>query len=43
MYSKLSKLYNRFCMNLKNYNENLIRFITKKDDDDHFNNPFVIF
>lgn len=41
---QLSKLYNQFWMPLKKYTSNLIRVIRKKDkDDNHFNNPFVIY
>lgn len=44
MRSQLSKLYNQFWMPLKNYTRNLIRFIrNRNEDDNHFNNPFVIF
>lgn len=44
MRSQLSNWYNQFWMPLKLYTNYFIRSIRKKDDDDNqFNNPFVIF
>ena len=42
MRSQLSKLYHQQRMYLKNCINYWIRFIRNKDDDHHFNNPFVI-
>ncbi|WP_262497278.1 hypothetical protein [Niastella vici] len=40
----ISKLYHHVWTPIKNYTKNLIRFISKNDEDDHhFNNPFVIY
>lgn len=44
MRSQLNRLYNQMWIPLKNYTRNLIKFIRKRDEDDHhFNNPFVIY
>ena len=44
MRSKLSMLYNQLRIPFKYYTRNLLRFIRKRDEDDHnFNNPFVIY
>lgn len=43
MRSQFSNLYNQACMVLKFYTSNLLNFIRKRDEDDnHFNNPFII-
>lgn len=45
MRSQLNRLSGQFWMHLKNYTSNLIKFIRSKrdEDDNHFDNPFVIF
>jgi hypothetical protein len=44
MRSQLSNLYNHIRTHLKIYTKNLAKFIRKKDEDDnHFNNPFIIY
>jgi predicted nucleotide-binding protein (sugar kinase/HSP70/actin superfamily) len=44
MRSQLSNWYNQFWMPFKYYISYMIRSIRKKDEDDNqFNNPFVIF
>jgi hypothetical protein len=44
MRSSLSRLYRQFRVPFKQYTNYFIRRILKKDqDDDSFNNPFIIF
>lgn len=43
MRSHLSNLYDQYWKPLKKITSDLIRFIRKRDDDNHFNNPFVIY
>jgi hypothetical protein len=40
----ISNLYNQLWTSLKKYSSNLLKVIRKNDkDDNHFNNPFVIY